>query len=57
MPFRYPHLKGSVSSALYYSSINGDHIFFWNGITSFYVVPRLVTRAPRKLSLTQTATT
>ena len=34
--FRYPYFEGSVSSAFYYGPINGNHVFFWNGITSFH---------------------
>jgi hypothetical protein len=30
----YLHFEGSVSHTLDYSSINRDHIFFWNDFTS-----------------------
>jgi len=53
MPFRYPDFEGSVSGAFYDGPVNGDHVFFWNGITSFYVKPRPLTWAARKLSLTE----
>ena len=45
--FRYPYFEGSVSSAFYYGPINGNHVFFWNGITSFHAKLRPLTRAPR----------
>ena len=38
MPFAYFYLECSISHTLYYSSINRDHVFFWNDVTSF---PRL----------------
>jgi hypothetical protein len=36
MPFANSHFECGVSHALYNSSVNGDHIFFRNGITSFH---------------------
>jgi hypothetical protein len=38
MPLAYFYLECSISHTLYYSSINRDHVFFWNDVTSF---PRL----------------
>ena len=38
MPFCYLHFECSVSHTLDYSSINRDHIFFWNNVTSFHPV-------------------
>lgn len=32
------HLECSISHALDHSSINRDHIFFWNDVTSFHRV-------------------
>src|SRR2546425_12341087 len=40
VPLAYPHLEGSVAHALDYGSINGDHVFSWNSITSFDVCRR-----------------
>jgi hypothetical protein len=38
--FRDLDLKRGVSHALNDGSFNGDHIFFWNNITSFSFVAR-----------------
>jgi hypothetical protein len=35
MPLAYFHLECSISHTLDYSSINRDHVFFWNDVTSF----------------------
>ena len=53
MPFRYPHFEGSISGAFYYSPIYGNHVFFWNGITSFFVKPRPLPGPHESLSLTE----
>jgi hypothetical protein len=42
MPLAYFHLECSISHTLDYSSINRDHIFFWNDVTSF---PRIAQAA------------
>jgi len=33
--FAYLHFECSVPHTLDYSSINRDHVFFWNDVTSF----------------------
>ena len=35
MPLAYFHLECSISHTFDYSSINRDHVFFWNDVTSF----------------------
>lgn len=41
VPLGYLHFKGGVSHALDYSSINRNHVFFWNDVTSFHRVARV----------------
>lgn len=35
VPLAYLHFECSISHTFDYSSINRDHIFFWNDVTSF----------------------
>lgn len=37
VPIAYPHLERSITHALDYGSINGNHIFSWNGMASLDV--------------------
>jgi hypothetical protein len=38
MAFSDPDLEGSISHAFDHSSVNGDHIFFWNGLPLFVLI-------------------
>jgi hypothetical protein len=35
VPFGNLYFERSIAHALDYSSINRDHVFFWNDVTSF----------------------
>jgi len=42
VPFTYFHLECSISHTFDYGTINRDHIFFWNDVTSFPRVTQAV---------------
>ena len=35
VPLSYLHFECSITHTFNYSSVNRDHIFFWNDVTSF----------------------
>jgi hypothetical protein len=37
VPVTYLHFEGSIAHAFDYRSINGDHVFSRNSVTSFHV--------------------
>jgi hypothetical protein len=39
VPLAYLYLERSISHALYYGSVDGNHIFFWNDVTSLLYGP------------------